>query len=708
MANMSKSSSKHAPVSTYVHKGFFLRPFLKYLKPHRGRLIIALFAMIGVGFFGSFSVLLLKTPLEILFGVNKRDLQQVVQTAYPALEQAVRQSPPNPQAAQALEQLRAATQAEDNSEHAVKQNAERRLLNAIPGGPQLQEWGKAHIQPYVDAAKARKAVLEDWIRREKRKALWLFAGVLVLFTAMKGLFAYTARFQLANTLYDVSISIKEDIFRHIINLDYGFFSRRTTGFLESRISSDVERIRTILDGLISDGFQQPIMLLFYLVVLFVISAKLTFIALIGMPLAFLPLLYFARQIKKVTRRSKRKEDELNSTMEESLRNFRVVKIFGGEEFEIRKFHALNARLLTLFIQRRIARFAASPIMETIGSIAAGAVLVVGGVLVLGSPGEKPVLEASSFVIYLVVCMQFYSPLKKISRMNVNWTEARVAAGRILEMLHTESDIKEVPDAQPIQDIRSGIEFRNVCFRYVDNMVLQDVNFTIPRQKIVALVGHSGSGKSTIANLLPRLFDPASGAILFDGTDARQLKIADLRRLFGVVTQDTILFNDTVESNIAYAQKEIDHERVVQCAKAAFAHDFILNLDGGEGYQTIVGQGGQSLSGGQRQRLAIARALYRDPQVLIFDEATSSLDVESERNVQDAIENLLRGRTALIIAHRLSTIRYADEILVMKNGQIIERGRHDQLMSIQGEYHRLYKLALERKEDRPEEALVGGK
>jgi len=321
-----------------------------------------------------------------------------------------------------------------------------------------------------------------------------------------------------------------------------------------------------------------------------------------------------------------------------------------------------------------------------------AVLVLGGILVLGPGDRKPILEPTYFLLYILTCSRFYTPLKKISRLNINWQEAKVSANRIQEVLHTLPAVRESANPKPIARLDRTIEFQNVSFAYGEKQVLSQVSFAIPAGKVVALVGPSGAGKTTIANLLPRLMDPTAGRVLFDGIDARELSLSDLRQMFGVVTQDTVLFNDTVERNIAYTDKEIDRERLVRAAQAAYADDFIRNLRGGDGYKTIIGQSGQRLSGGQRQRLAIARALYRDPQILIFDEATSSLDVESEKNVQAAIDNLLQDRTALLIAHRLSTIRHADEILVLRNGEIIERGNHHDLMELRGEYWKQNRLA----------------
>ncbi|OPZ03952.1 MAG: Lipid A export ATP-binding/permease protein MsbA [candidate division BRC1 bacterium ADurb.BinA364] len=396
----------------------------------------------------------------------------------------------------------------------------------------------------------------------------------------------------------------------------------------------------------------------------------------------------------MTKKQQRKADELASSTDESLRNFRIVKIFGAEDFEVRKFRDLNNRLFKLFMARRLARFASSPIMEVIGSVAVAVVLVVGGYLVIGTEDSAPMLDPASFLIYLVALSRFYTPMRKLSRLNINWQTARVSAYRILEMLSIEPTVREAANPKPVEGLKEAIEFRNVSFTYGEKRILNNVSLRLERGRTVALVGQSGAGKTTLANLLPRLFDPVEGRILLDGTDLRELDLKGLRKLFGVVTQETVLFNDTVAANIAYAAPAVDEQRLIAAAKAAYAHDFILELDGGLGYKTIIGQAGQQLSGGQRQRLAIARALYFDPEILIFDEATSSLDVESERFVQRAIDNLLANRTALLIAHRLTTIRHADTILVMRDGEIVERGSHEELLGAEGEYHRLFRLALE--------------
>jgi subfamily B ATP-binding cassette protein MsbA len=681
---------------------FFLKPFLPYLKPHKFRLIVAFLGMLGVAFFGVFSILLLKPPLEVLLNPQEDKqiltVQKIAEANHTVLEQSVNDwhatgAEPSP-LFEIVEQMTLAleTGAVEEEEEDAEDKAKKKFLNSIPGFASLREWADETLKPIRGWGEQKYAGFEDWMKNNRLEALWLFAAILIGATLLKGISEFLSKYLLAYSFYDLVLKLKADIFTHIMSLDYAFFLRRTTGFLESRIANDVEQIRKVLEVIISDAIQEPLLIAAYFSLLFYLAPQLTWIALVVILVSVGPLIYFARRMKRIKKKSMKKFDELGSVTDESLRNFRVVKIFGSEDFEVRKFQKLNSRIFVLFMKQRLVRFASSPVMEVLGALGVGAVLLVGGVLVIGVGDTKPILSPTDFFIYLIACSRLYSPMKKLSSINLDWAMARVSADRIAEMLNATTTTAEAPDAIPVHGFDHCIEFKNVSFAYGENKVLDDINFRLERGKVVALVGRSGSGKTTLANLPPRLFDPIEGVVEVDGIDARRLKLDGLRRLFGIVTQDTVLFNESVENNIAYAEDTVDKERMIQSAKAAFAHDFILQLDGGKGYQTNIGQGGQQLSGGQRQRLAIARALYRSPQILIFDEATSSLDVESERYVQQAIDNLLDGRTALIIAHRLSTIRQADEILVMREGRIVERGSHDDLLAQKGEYWQLYNLS----------------
>jgi subfamily B ATP-binding cassette protein MsbA len=703
---------KDEPLAPADMPRFFLAPFLKYLRPHILRLTVAFFAMIAVGVFGSFTILILKPPLEILFGAGKeesgrRAVEEVLADSRDVFDEALGQwrarGAPDDPLFERLAELEAALDEPAAEGPGPEDEAKDSLIDDLPGARRFLDWSAARFAPLKNAAETRYNAFERWMLDNPLSSLWVFAGVIVGFTLLKGLSEYTAQYLLGYTFAHVVIKLKEDIFRHIMGQDYSFFISRSTGFLSSRVKSDVSKIKSTFDGLISEAVQQPIKLACLLVVLLYLSPQLTWITLICIAVGAIPLLYFAKQIKRVTKKSKKTEDELSSTMVESLSNFRVIKIFGAEEYEVRKFRKLNDRLFKLSMKRRVARFASSPIMEFIGSIGAAVVLLVGGVLVLGKEGVEPTFGPVTFLLYLFACTRFYAPMKKLSRLNIQWQVARISALRILEIMNTKPDVSEAPDARPIERFDSAVELKGVCFAYDQTPVLDGVDLRLEKGKVVALIGRSGAGKTTLANLLPRLFDPSDGTVEIDGQDIRRLKLSDLRALFGVVTQDTILFNETVRDNIAYSEKRPDQERVDRAAQAAYAHDFIEALEGGRGYGSLVGPDGCNLSGGQRQRLAIARALYRDPQILIFDEATSSLDVESERFVQRAIDNLLDNRTALVIAHRLSTIRRADEIVVLDGGRVVERGTHESLLAARGEYERLYRIGLE--DDPPAEVEV---
>ena len=523
-------------------------------------------------------------------------------------------------------------------------------------------------------------------REQRSRALMGVCIALMIFTVTKAFSEFMSKFLVSHALYSSMLKIKEDLFAHIIRQDHAFFMAHSTGFLESRINSDVRSLNKVFDSIIRDAIQQPLTLLSLFAVLMIFSWKLTLLAFIALPIAAVPIAYFSRRLRKLTRKSQSKTDDLTSYAEESLRNYRVVKVYDSEEFEVDRFRQKNAEVLKYVLKRRLASFAQSPVIEIMGSIAAIIVLQAGLYLV----NEQEVMTGSTFMVYLICLTQFYSPVRKLTKVNVNWQIGRVSAERILEIFEMTSLVQDKADAAPLERVNNGIRFEKVSFRYGEIDVVRDVSLDIPLGKVVAIVGPSGAGKSSLVGLLPRLYDPTEGAILIDEKPADGYRLSDLRRCFGVVSQETTLFNDTVARNIAYAEPgEIDLERVETAARQAHAHEFIMALDGELGYETSIGQAGGRLSGGQRQRIAIARAIYRDPQILIFDEATSALDEESQRHVQQAIDNLLKGRTAIVIAHRLSTVRHADEIVVMDAGRVVERGAHDELMKQNGLYWRLY-------------------
>jgi subfamily B ATP-binding cassette protein MsbA len=415
--------------------------------------------------------------------------------------------------------------------------------------------------------------------------------------------------------------------------------------------------------------------------------KLAILSLFGMPLALHPLLRLGQRLRASNETSLRRWKDISEILQETISGFRVVKAFGMEGFEIARFRRAAARLLN--VNMRITRTTAvlPPLMEGVGGLA----LI--GALYYGSHSIRSGhLTTGSFVAFLTALFAMYTPIKRLSRVNATLQAALAAGHRVLEVLDRHDEVPQRPGAEPLPRMREGIEYRGVGFRYADGhgSILRNVNFQARPGEVVAIVGTSGSGKTTLVNLLPRFYDVSDGAILVDGRDVRDTTLASLRAQIGLVTQETVLFNDTVRANIAYGMEDVDEARVEAAARAAFAHDFILDLP--RRYDTVIGERGSRLSGGQKQRIAIARAILKDPPILILDEATSALDAESERLVQSALSNLMRGRTTLVIAHRLATVRDADRIVVLDCGEVREVGRHDELLRQPGGlYSRLHEL-----------------
>lgn len=617
---------------------------VRYVRPYRRGLFVALVGLAVGSLLGFFNLLLLKPAVELLGGETKQPQVVAQKTGADGLHQA----------------------------GAIK--------------PLERAWERL-----IAPIKSRFADANEGFRRyglsNPRGALWLIALALLGLAALKGLVECSCQYLLARACYGMVADLREDLFRKIMAQDYLFFVRQSTGYLSSRIQSDVAALRRAVETLLRSGFQAPFQFLFLMVLLLGLNFRLTLIALAVVLVALGPLLILAWIVRRVTREAKRQADRLAAGLEESLRNFPVVKFFQSEPLEVEKFAYRNRQLLRYYLKNRLAQFSSAPLTQFATAAGRSAVLLVGGFLVFA--GE---MEFSSLVVYLVALTRFYGPARSLSRATTLWPALNVSAERMVEILNLQPAVGEADDALPLERVREAIEFRGVSFAYSDQEALDDVSFRVPAGRVVALVGPSGAGKTTVVCLLARLFDPTSGSIEIDGTDLRRYRLADLRRAIATVTQDTILFNDTVARNIAYPDTRPDMDRVAEAARAANAHDFIVALGGGTGYETIIGQSGQRLSGGQRQRIAIARALYRDPQVLVFDEATSSLDEKSQALVQEAIQNLFRGRTVFIIAHRLSTVRRADEILVLHMGRLVERGSHDDLLRRDGFYASLHRIS----------------
>jgi ABC-type multidrug transport system fused ATPase/permease subunit len=525
--------------------------------------------------------------------------------------------------------------------------------------------------------------------------LFMLGLFLVLMTGLKCLTAWLANYYMVPIRTGVLRDLRRQLYDKMVSLPIGYFTDEHRGDVMSRMTNDVNEVEASIMSALDVLFKDPIMILVYLLTLFVISWQLTLLVLLLLPVAGLLIGRIGRSLKRASKRGQEQNAEILTQIDETLGGLRVVKAFNAEQKLRDRFLRLinDTRLTYNRINRRY--YLAHPVSEFLGTALIAVILWFGGMLILEGTS---LIDAATFIYYLVIFYSIINPAKDLSKAGYSVRRGQASLDRIDRILQTESTIRELPDPKPIRDFHDEIRYEHVSFAYSDERpVLRDIDLTIRKGQMIAIVGQSGSGKTTMADLLPRFYDAQQGRILIDGIDVRDVRTRDLRALMGIVNQEAILFNDSFYNNITFGVDTSQPapggmtwpEAVEQAARIANAHDFIMQTP--EGYQTSIGDRGSRLSGGQRQRISIARAILKNPPILILDEATSALDTESEKLVQEALEHLMRDRTTLVVAHRLSTIRHADLICVLHEGRIVEMGRHDDLLRQDGYYRKLVEM-----------------
>jgi subfamily B ATP-binding cassette protein MsbA len=530
-----------------------------------------------------------------------------------------------------------------------------------------------------------KPLLDEIFFKQDRTMLMLVPLAILGIFLIKGLFSYGYNYLLVKVGQSVIRDLRNLLYSHIQSLPLSFFQKKPTGELISRIISDVSLIQgavsSVLVGILKDTFQ-----VFFLIgVIFYQDWRMALIAMVSLPLVIYPIVNFGRRHRRLSRGSQQTTAQVSNILYETITGNRIVKAFCMEKYEVGRFAKILDKLFAIVMRDTRIAAISRPLMEFLGGIGISLVVWYGGSQVLAGKSTP-----GTFFSFLTALIMIYEPIKGVSAINNTLQQGIAAAERVFDVLDVELDVAEKKDAVELSSVRDAIEFTDVRFQYdKDTEVLKGINLKVRAGEVLAVVGSSGGGKSTLVNLIPRFYDVSSGSLTVDGTDIRDVTLKSLRNQIGVVTQQTILFNDTVRNNIAYGSHDASEEQIRDAANAAHALDFIQQLP--NGFDTVIGESGARLSGGERQRLSIARAILKNAPILILDEATSSLDTESEHEVQQAIENLVQSRTTLVIAHRLSTIRNADRIIVIQDGTIVEEGTHDTLLPLGGVYTMLHDM-----------------
>jgi ATP-binding cassette, subfamily B, bacterial MsbA len=533
----------------------------------------------------------------------------------------------------------------------------------------------------------RQIFLQQFVPEHFTNAWTIVAFCLVGSTVLKGLFDYVGTYLVNYAGFGVITDLRNELYSSILRRSVAFYSKNPTGVLLSTIVNDIERVQFAMSTVLAEFLTQLFVLIFTAIAVVILGGKLAWVLLIFVPFIVLSMRRIGKRVRTNTRKGQDKLAEVQNILHETITGNRIVKAFGMELWEASRFRAAAHRLFKANLRSVTAAAISSPLMDIFGAIAISLLILLGRDQI-----KYGIMTVGIFMAFIFAVFRLYDPVRKFAGFYNSFQQALGASTSIFAIMDAADDVVQKPNAIALQPFHKSIRFEDVTFKYDEangDAVLRDINLEVQAGEIVAIVGSSGSGKTTLVHLIPRFFDVTSGRLLIDGHDVRDATLASLRTQIGIVTQETILFNDTVRNNIAYGQPQVSQKQVIEAATAALAHEFIMSLP--EGYDTVIGERGFRLSGGERQRLSIARALLKNAPILILDEATSALDTESESLVQSALQNLMSGRTVLVIAHRLSTVRRADRIVVIENGTIADIGSHDDLLQRIGTYRRLYDL-----------------